>query len=654
MVTMEKILLKKIGLIFVILSILIFGLFSWIIYFTESKVAFHDLEEMIEQVEISYNQSKLDEEVTINMFEDDYLNRAYAVDFMLNNNEEINLNVPTLRKIKQLMEVQSIHIIDDTGEIVLSSEQESIGLNLKDYQESEPFVELIDSSDPKAIFVQLDGVSITNKQPVTYIGVKSSSAKYSVVQIGLDRNVLSDLLENNTVESIMRAIPTIYEKTIFVFDRKSENIEGITWNNDQEVNIEHADTKEEFLAVLDSSNEGKLVNINGSFKFLKTQSIDDKIIGAYVDANMVYRTVLLQIVCLLIGISTISICSIMIFRYHLKRYVLKDLSSIEFGIKELMAGNHEVTFETEQPTEFRHITAVLNDWKDSYKYKTERMTRIISSIDRHVAVFECLYSINQNFFSDNVQAILGVNDETWRVISKSPKDFENYLTSLRSHSDEEVITLKNNKFISIVSFNHENEFYGMIMDKTEDVQLKNKIQQELYAAQEVAEIDPLTELTNRAGLKKRVGQYLQDVPREGIMIIFDLDNFKSVNDAQGHPEGDRVLQKFAHCLRASFGERDVIARIGGDEFVVFMYSSIPVEALSNKLQSVLDNIRKELRNYNEHYGLSTSIGVAYVDDLVNTYDDLYKCADDGLYVAKKLGKDRFYINEESFSSTTLN
>lgn len=648
---MEKILLKKIGFIFVVLSILIFSLFSGIIFFTESKVAIHDLEEMVDQIEISYYKSKLDTETTTKIFEEDYLNRAYVVDSMLNNNSGVDYNVSTLKKIQELMKVDSIHIIDDTGEIVLSSEQESVGLNVKDDQESEVFVKLIESSDITANVVQLDGVGITDNEPKIYIGVKASSTKYSVIQIGLNANVLDHFIANNSIATITKNTPTVQEKALFIIDEKSGGIDGITQNNEQELRFENTDTKEEYLSILNSSTEGKLIKINGSLKLLKTKNIDDKIIGAYVDADQVYRVVLIQILCLLIGILIILICVIMILKYYLKRYVLKDISSIESSIKELMAGNIDVTFGTEYDTEFRHVTTVLNDWKDSYQSKTKRMTRVISSIDSHVAVFECLYSINQNFYSDNTQSILGIDDDAWDEITKSPKGFERYLTSLITHSEEDIITLNNNRFISIVSFNKENEFYGIIIDKTKDVKLKNRIQQELHAAQEEAEIDPLTNLTNRAGLEKQVKKSLENIPGKGTMIIFDLDNFKSVNDELGHPEGDNVLKLFAHCLKSCFRNNDVVARIGGDEFVVFIHSYVPVNVMSNELHTLLEDIRKELRDYKDRYGLSTSIGVAYVDKSINSYEDLYKCADVGLYIAKRLGKDGFYINEDNIRCT---
>lgn len=453
------------------------------------------------------------------------------------------------------------------------------------------------------------------------------------------------LIEVSYNESNIKNIPTVYEKSVFVIDGNTGAIIGISQNNEQEIDIGDAKSTEEYLSILRSSNNGELIKINGSMKFLKTKNIDDKIIGAYVEADTVYRTVLIQIIYLLAGIVAVLICVIMIVRYHLKRYVLQDISSIELSIKELMAGNIDITFETEYDTEFRQITTVLNDWKDSYKYKTERMSRLISSINSYVAVFECLYSINQNFFSDNTQCILGVEDEEWDEILKTPKGFETYLYSLITDPAEDTIRLKNDRYVSIVSFNKENEFYGMIMDKTQDMKMKNRIEQELHAAQKGAEIDSLTLLANRAGLEKKVKTSLENELKKGTMMIFDLDNFKLVNDKLGHPEGDRVLKKFANCLRNYFRKNDIVARIGGDEFVVFINSSIPRDILADKLEVLLENIRSVLSDY-ERYGLSTSIGVAYVDQSTKDYDELYRRADAGLYIAKRLGKDRFYINEE--------
>ncbi|MBM6819054.1 diguanylate cyclase [Clostridium saudiense] len=71
-----------------------------------------------------------------------------------------------------------------------------------------------------------------------------------------------------------------------------------------------------------------------------------------------------------------------------------------------------------------------------------------------------------------------------------------------------------------------------------------------------------------------------------------------------------------------------------------------LDTLSKKLDGLLNNIRSDLNYYYKNYGLSTSIGAAYRDNHINTYEELYEEADKGLYKAKNLGKDGFYINNK--------
>ena len=284
----------------------------------------------------------------------------------------------------------------------------------------------------------------------------------------------------------------------------------------------------------------------------------------------------------------------------------------------------------------------LNDWRDNYKYKNSRMTKMISSIDSNIALFECLYYINKNFFSNNLQLILGLNDIEWSRISINPKEFEAYIKELIKLSDSNGIVYLNDKYLFIKSYNMGNEFFGIIVDKSSEIK-------KLKEAKSNAEKDNLTNLLNRSAFEKQVNKALLNNSDKGIMLIFDLDNFKQINDRLGHPEGDKVLKITAECIKLLFRREDVIARLGGDEFVVFINHNISPKTLDNKLKTLLNNIRKNLSYYYNNYNVSVSIGVAYVDNRIDGYEGLYKCADTALYIAKDLGKDRYYINEENIT-----
>lgn len=633
---MEKIILRKIILIFTVIFMATFLVSVTVMFSIKNNLAKDDLSQMISQVEGTYDQSEESLKSNEELFKNDYLNRVYTIDYILSNNPKENLNIESLEKISQLMDIESIYLIDNNGVIVLSDDESSIGLNLLNSKSAHKFWKLIKSDNSNDYAIDLDAISIIGNEEKIYIGIKSTLKDYSVIQIAVDREVLKSIGEKDSIQYIIKSIPTIYERTIFIVNEETGSLEGITVNNEQDLVFDGIDNNKDFIKKLHDLTKASLAKINGKYRYVKTRIVGDYIIGGYIDADFVYNGLALEIVYLTLGILIVFLVMILIFKFIMKKYILTDIFSIGKNIKSLITGNYNIEFDVIQETELKEVARMLNYLKDSYKYKSERMTRIMSTISSHIAVFECLYLINRNFFSDNIQEILGLDDESWEEISKEPKKFQNYIESIEKSGS--VVNV-NNKFLSIVSFKKEGEFYGMILDKTYEEEARNRIEK-------VSETDGLTKLLNRRGLENRLKDIFKSNNSNGVLIIFDLDNFKSVNDILGHPIGDEVLKIFSRCLTNSFRENDIISRIGGDEFVVFINKNMELDTLSKKLDGLLNNIRSDLNYYYKNYGLSTSIGVAYRDNHINTYEELYEEADKGLYKAKNLGKDGFYINNK--------
>lgn len=161
-----------------------------------------------------------------------------------------------------------------------------------------------------------------------------------------------------------------------------------------------------------------------------------------------------------------------------------------------------------------------------------------------------------------------------------------------------------------------------------------------------ADRDRLTGLYNRNGFEHIAEGFLMREGAEGALILFDLDNFKLVNDMEGHPAGDRLLQCFAGCLTETFRRDDVAARLGGDEFIILVRSPVNAVVLEEKFRELSRKVHTAFGKYYAKYSVSASAGAVLADGDMRDYRSLYKCADTALYIAKYMGKDRFYINEE--------
>lgn len=86
-----------------------------------------------------------------------------------------------------------------------------------------------------------------------------------------------------------------------------------------------------------------------------------------------------------------------------------------------------------------------------------------------------------------------------------------------------------------------------------------------------------------------------ETDREGILILLDVDNFKGINDRFGHLEGDKVLKRVTALLQATFRSDDVIGRLGGDEFIVFIRSGMQHEILEKRMRMFLSNLQEDER-----------------------------------------------------------
>ena len=165
--------------------------------------------------------------------------------------------------------------------------------------------------------------------------------------------------------------------------------------------------------------------------------------------------------------------------------------------------------------------------------------------------------------------------------------------------------------------------------------------------QNQAEQDSLTKLLNKQTCKREIETYLNSLPDGAYcaMILIDLDNFKKVNDRYGHLYGDQVLLKAAQSIKTIFRERDIVARFGGDEFMVLMKGVSNEELVRDRCQKMLESFHTLLENDEIRQTTSFSIGVSLSPQHATSYESLFECADKAMYEAKKLGKNTFFIYE---------
>lgn len=157
---------------------------------------------------------------------------------------------------------------------------------------------------------------------------------------------------------------------------------------------------------------------------------------------------------------------------------------------------------------------------------------------------------------------------------------------------------------------------------------------------EQARQDPLTGLYNRAGVKM-INARLEQISR-GVLFMMDLDDFKSINDNYGHAAGDKLLTAIGGILTETFRTDDIVARVGGDEFIAFLSGSDNRATAEQKGQELLERVRT-LKIEGIDTAASVSIGAASAPGCGRTYEALSAVADEALYQVKNHGKGGFLL-----------
>ncbi|MFT4764647.1 MAG: diguanylate cyclase (GGDEF)-like protein/PAS domain S-box-containing protein [Oleispira sp.] len=173
-----------------------------------------------------------------------------------------------------------------------------------------------------------------------------------------------------------------------------------------------------------------------------------------------------------------------------------------------------------------------------------------------------------------------------------------------------------------------------------------KLEEANSALQLSAHYDPLTGLPNRILLSDRMQQAMtKSVRRNQLVAIafIDLDGFKVLNDGYGHDVGDQFLQQIAQQLKLSLREGDTLAHIGGDEFVAVIEELNEIKDSHTILSRLLDAATKELIVNGTLLRVSASIGVTFYPQNNDSPDQLLRQADQAMYKAKQLGKNRWHI-----------
>ncbi len=173
----------------------------------------------------------------------------------------------------------------------------------------------------------------------------------------------------------------------------------------------------------------------------------------------------------------------------------------------------------------------------------------------------------------------------------------------------------------------------------EDIDIEKK---EELAREHAASRDPLTNVLNRTAFENNVICYMEEEEHpSGALVVVDLDHFKSINDTYGHPEGDAALKRLTQILLATFRRHDIIGRLGGDEFLVFIKDITDRSTLAKRMDELYRSLQAS-----EGIPFTCSAGITLISGDNFSYEESLKQADVALYQSKVKGRNVYSYFED--------
>lgn len=166
-----------------------------------------------------------------------------------------------------------------------------------------------------------------------------------------------------------------------------------------------------------------------------------------------------------------------------------------------------------------------------------------------------------------------------------------------------------------------------------------------YRLVEKATTDQMTGVLNKMATKEIVTDLLtRYVDESNIILMIDIDNFKNINDRYGHAFGDDIIIAICNIIKHNFRDTDVIGRMGGDEFLVYLHEKYNAQNVQIKVEQLLGSVQAFSTTYNSQVVNNITVSIGVVNTFGNkNFEQLYHYADAAMYTSKLKGKNQYTI-----------
>ncbi len=545
--------------------ILLFSLFIQIV-FVERQTR-KDAEDMFIQIQQIVEKNSAELEAVQSEYRETCLSNAEVIAYVIRVNPSIldTNSIEEFRKLAIKLEVDEIHIFDDTGCIFTGTHPEYYGYTFDSGEQMNFFKPMIE--DKSLRLCQDITPNTAEGKLVQYSALWSADKKY-IVQVGMYPDAVLEVTEKNELSYIFSLLRGTSGVSMYAIDAESGKVIGATSSmyngkSASELGIDLKNVK--------SYEQGAHVKINGVNSYCVFQKTNDTYIGYVIANDQMYSNILPYSAMLALCIVFVTMILLFIVWKYTDRYIVGSISDINKKLRAVTVGDLDERVSVQNCLEFNELSNHINTMISSLLAETDKMSLVLNMTNLHIGVYEYNANMKNVRFTDHVPEIFGLTQKQMSSLASDRNSMQEFIKDLRRKAveDEEntyLLSGKKEKYVKLEEINYNNATLGIVMDVTDETVSR-------ILAEAERDIDLMTGLYNRRGMERQFEKLFANAESmgSGAIIMIDSDNLKNINDTYGHAVGDEYLRSLANLLRDFSVPESLIARTGGDEFVLLIY-----------------------------------------------------------------------------------
>ena len=617
---------KKITLLIIFFLVIIVTFFNCITAKKEAnytaQTTFYHIEQILNENQKDLNKQKKEYRQTC-------IDNAQAVAYSLQENPDALYNIDELKKIAQYVEVDEIHIFNKQGVIISGTHPEYYGYSFDSGKQLSFFKPLLSNQNLQLTQKIMENTASHIK--MQYSALWSENKEF-IVQVGMNHENASKATKKNQLSYLFKLFRVNNEAQYYAINSKNHKIVGTTHHHigDGASSIGLKDTQ------IKEAKNGFFTEIDGQLSYCVSKKIKNNYIYCIIPVRVLFKEVpkncLEMIVCLII----ISILFRLLIIKYIRVYVIDSINQINHQLSKISKGQLDDEVSINNSLEFQKLSHYINEMKQSLLVNNKKMDYILTQTNQLIGFYEYNQKLNTLYLSDGFKEIFSLNSQQCTQFKEDINNFIDFLNKINTHQVEKDIYYlpQMKRYIQINDRKDQDTTLGVMIDITTSYIKRKKIEIE-------RDVDELTQIYNRNGLKIKINKLLEDKNIAQYALIFiDLDDLKQVNDVYGHYCGDLYLKQMTNVLKTISGEKCLVGRLGGDEFIAFFHHYDSMEKLNNDINQ-LNEIRDQIVLLADDHSvnLAFSYGVCYGTESTDL-QRMIEIADYKMYENKRKRKGR--------------